>query len=103
VLCFLACPGIKSTVTSPIFQAGLKYALVLIIIFIATILAIYFHPILAELNPAYGFVASALAMSERVEATVSKASICHVTVIRIGLNNTSSCALHGCQVLIAMS
>eukprot|EP00775_Hariotina_reticulata_P006232 gene6232-6469_t len=63
--------GIKSTIASPIVQAGFKYATALTVVFVATILAIYYDPVLAGLNPAYGFVASALAMSERVEATVS--------------------------------
>jgi hypothetical protein len=37
-----------------------------------TLASLHFDPTLVSLNPAIGFVAASLAMSERVEATVSK-------------------------------
>eukprot|EP00879_Flechtneria_rotunda_P012322 GHRR01012869.1.p1 GENE.GHRR01012869.1~~GHRR01012869.1.p1 ORF type:complete len:957 (+),score=306.37 GHRR01012869.1:270-3140(+) len=67
-------PGIRRMLASPRFQAGCKYWLVLAVVFVATVLSLHFDAVIASLSPAFGFVAAALAMSERVEATVSKVS-----------------------------
>jgi hypothetical protein len=66
----------------PVFQAGAKYWLVLSMMLVATLLSLHYDPALVSLNPAFGYVAASLAMSERVEATVSKVR-------------------PGCQVLVA--
>jgi hypothetical protein len=59
-----------STVT--LLQAAFKYWLVLVTVFEVTLMVMYSQPVMRPLNPAFGFVAASLAMSEKVEATVSK-------------------------------
>jgi hypothetical protein len=66
--------GIRAMLAKPTFQAGAKYWLVLSLMLCATLASLHFDPALVSLNPAFGFVAASLAMSERVEATVSKVS-----------------------------
>lgn len=55
-------------------QAAFKYWLVLVLVFEVTLMVMYSQPVMRPLNPAFGFVAASLAMSEKVEATVSKVS-----------------------------
>jgi hypothetical protein len=64
--------GVSALISQPVFQAGAKYWLVLSLMLVATLLSLHYDPALVSLNPAFGYVAASLAMSERVEATVSK-------------------------------
>lgn len=64
--------GVSKVCAQPLFQAGCKYWLVLVLVYTATLLAMHFDTAIASLTPAFGYVAAVLTMSERVEATVSK-------------------------------
>lgn len=61
-------------------QAAFKYWLVLVIVFEVTLVIMYAEPAIRPLNPAFGFVAASLAMSEKVEATVSKVRLAVATI-----------------------
>lgn len=64
--------GFHRLLPQPLFQAGVKYWTVLVVVYTATIIAMHYDSAIATLTPAFGYVAAVLTMSERVEATVSK-------------------------------
>jgi hypothetical protein len=55
-------------------QAGFKYWLAVSLVFEGTLLCLHFQPALRATNPAFGVVAAALSMSDKVESTFSKFS-----------------------------
>jgi hypothetical protein len=82
-----------------VFQAGAKYWLVLSLMLCATLLSLHYDPALISLNPAFGFVAASLAMSERVEATVSKVRPACCAVLRCAVLCVVLCCVLCCAVL----
>lgn len=72
LMCLCVCVCLSATPLVLLPQAGFKYWLVLCIVFEVLLVVLYAVPVVRPLNPAFGFVAASLSMSERVEATVSK-------------------------------
>jgi hypothetical protein len=53
-------------------QAAVKYWGVLVIMMVGTLLLQYFKPVVARMNPTFGYTAVVVGMSDRVESTVFK-------------------------------
>lgn len=55
-------------------QAAVKYWCVLVVVMVGTLLLQYFLPVVARMNPTFGYTAVVVGMSDRVESTVFKVS-----------------------------
>ncbi|KAF8059743.1 Heat shock 70 kDa protein [Scenedesmus sp. PABB004] len=64
--------GLADLVRCRRVQAGAKYWLVLTACLVATLASMHTSPPLVRVSPAFGYIAASLAMSERVEATLTK-------------------------------